>query len=68
MAECCDHCILRLGFGSRRKRIVLLLMAHGELDQETFHGTLVVETEGGGRARGHVTPQPPMIEPELRSA
>lgn len=64
----CEHCILRLGFGPRRKRVVLLLTAHAELDIEEFHGVLIVETEGGMRARGHVLEQGPMIEPDRRSA
>ena len=65
---CCQHCVNRLGFLARRKRVLLLLTQHAELDQESFHGVLIVETEGGMRARGHVLEQGPMIEPDRRSA
>jgi hypothetical protein len=51
---CCEHCITRLGFGPRRKRILLLLTHHPELDQEEFVGQLVADTDRGGRVRGSV--------------
>lgn len=64
-AGCCDHCILRLGFGQRRRRVLFLLVKHSELDNPAFRGILVAETDRNGQVRGEVREKAPLplVEP-----
>ena len=67
MVEHCDCCLRHQRFGSRRLRILALLIQHPELDLEYFHGFLHAESERNGMVRGEVRELDylPLIDPAL---
>lgn len=63
---CCEHCVNRLGFGPRRKRVLFLAVKHPEFDTPEFCGELVAQTDRNGQVRGFVRPKAvlPLVEPD----